>query len=845
MASVSQTRLSKFNHSLMQLKPYQVIGALILGSICLLLLSIGWWLNRGDWIYPDQVQAVDVLAQDLVGDTTIGQTFTAYQAGLEAIEVKVHLPNNQSDQPLTLHLREGVEATQDLRQVTISTAGLTDRAWARFSFDPLPASRLKDYYFFVEGSSATTSDGISLYYGPPEAYLDGALYLSGQPQEKQLAFRLVYNRPMMAWDLVRSIVISLPASIGVLLLLICPGGALLAWLWPKHDLDWFGLLAVSMGLSIACFPLIILFAHTMGELRLVPGVVWGIILLSIVAWGYKLYWRYRHKLVGDKHEKSLSILFDNYDYGAQGTLIFLTAVIIISRLWIVRNLEIPLWGDSYQHTVVAQLLSEHGGLFDSWEPYSFSSTFTYHFGFHAFVLFLHWLSQTPMPKTVILAGQILNSLAVLLLYPLVYQLSGKQTWAGITSLLIAGLASTMPTFYVNWGRYTQLTGQVILPVAALLVFKFFRQRTWRLGILAVLATGGLALSHYRVTILFGCLIIIWLGADWLASDQRWFALKQRVMATLWFGLGIIGTLLPWLLRLATGRIPTMGVNLARRPAEILSHSNQIVNILTETFSFVPDVLGWLAVVGLIIGLRRHFVAAIVILLWLITMIFLGSPNLLNLPGRDLVSQFTVQIALYIPIALAIGLLTIGLGQMLPWSRFASWGNIGLVIILTIVLLPTQVHILDQSKFAMVTRPDERATQWIQQNVSPQALFYVDGFQAFNNSVVVGSDGGWWLPLLAKRKTTMPPLAYVFEQEHMVGDKLRIKGLITFGQINDLSTDQAIDHLRAEGITHLYVAQRRGMVGNPDLPIFSVATLLTNPRYEPIYHQDRVWIFALR
>jgi len=35
--------------------------------------------------------------------------------------------------------------------------------------------------------------------------------------------------------------------------------------------------------------------------------------------------------------------------------------------------------------------------------------------------------------------------------------------------------------------------------------------------------------------------------------------------------------------------------------------------------------------------------------------------------------------------------------------------------------------------------------------------------AYGDSVIVGSDGGWWLPLLARRQTTLPPINYGSEQ----------------------------------------------------------------------------------
>jgi hypothetical protein len=47
------------------------------------------------------------------------------------------------------------------------------------------------------------------------------------------------------------------------LLFLIPGLALLLWLLPDLDEDWFGWMSLSAGLSLAVFPLILLWARTL------------------------------------------------------------------------------------------------------------------------------------------------------------------------------------------------------------------------------------------------------------------------------------------------------------------------------------------------------------------------------------------------------------------------------------------------------------------------------------------------------------------------------------------------------------------------------------------------------
>jgi hypothetical protein len=844
MASVSQTRLSKFNHSLMQLRPYQIIGALILGSICLLLLSVGWWLNRGDWIYPDQVQAVDVLAQDLVGNTPIGQTFTAYQAGLEAIEVKAYLPNNQSDQPLTLHLREGVEATQDLRQVTISTASLTDRAWARFSFDPLPASRLKDYYFFVEGASATTSDGISLYYGPPEAYLDGAAYLNGYPQEAQLAFRLVYDRPLMFWDLIQDIVASIPGAIVIMVLLICPGGVLLAWLWPEAEVDWFGWLTLSLGVSLALFPLLFLFVWLING-KLSPFLTWGGLILSAML----LIWRATQvrlwipatKFAGENDTERW------YTYLINGLLVFVVLLVVGTRLAIIRNVTIPFWGDSVQHAVIAQRMVEEGGLFDSWLPYANFKTLTIHFGFHSLVALLTWLLRGDVPQRTLLAGQIANMAAVLTLYPIALYLSGKR-WAGIAAILIAGLLMPMPMYYVNWGRYPQLAGQAILPVALWLFVSVLSARRfgWR-WLLVSIVSAGLFLTYYRMPIFLAPFILLWL-IKVLFARCDWTTLQQ--LARTLGGIALVGgvLLLPWLIHVREGQLATRAVKLAATASRIR------VEFIFQELIIWQDVLFYSGLIplGLAIGALLWSIFSqrwqiVLVSIWYLILVSSPFGRLLPIPLLGFVESFSIIITIYIPVALLVGWLA---GEIVHWLQNNKNYEISYLLLLPVPFLLLGLWGAKNSlsllvrEHQMVFKPDERAMNWISRNTPVGSRFFVDGFTVYNDNSVVGADAGWWIPLLANRENTMPPqYALLNEAEITPGYSRNIVNSILAMRDNPFVSENDLALLKDLGVTHIYSGQAQGKVNNP-FPLINPQKLAQSPNLELIYREDRVWIFAL-
>ena len=187
-------------------------------------------------------------------------------------------------------------------------------------------------------------------------------------------------------------------------------------------------------------------------------------------------------------------------------LIAVFGLTLASRLQAVAGLEIPLWWDSVHHTAIVQLMLDNGGIFSSWEPYYPLSTFTYHFGFHATAAGLAWLSGLAAPAAVLLLGQVLNACSVPVAYLLAERLTGRA-WAGVVAALVTGLVSLMPAYYVNWGRYTQLAGQIILPVAAVLTVEAVERGGWRRLLTAAVLAAGLALTHYRVAVFYGAFVV--------------------------------------------------------------------------------------------------------------------------------------------------------------------------------------------------------------------------------------------------------------------------------------------------------------------------------------------------
>lgn len=150
-------------------------------------------------------------------------------------------------------------------------------------------------------------------------------------------------------------------------------------------------------------------------------------------------------------------------------------------------------------------------------------------------------------------------------------------------------------------------------------------------------------------------------------------------------------------------------------------------------------------------------------------------------------------------------------------------------------------------YAMVTRPDRRAMEFIREETEPEALFLVEGFRAFYNTTAVGSDAGWWIPLLARRDNTMPPL-YALGSEVPLDASYSHQIVETVAALETISlnTGEGVELLCELGVSHVYIGQLQGLVGLTWLnQLYSPQELLGQPAYQLVYHQDRVYIFELQ
>jgi hypothetical protein len=779
----------------------------------------------------------------------IGQTFVAGFAGLEGFQVLLS-PGESGDGNIVMHLRNEAGSTSDLVTVSLPIEDVKAAGYYNFNYTPISGSNRQYYYvlFEIQGSGE-----VFFTAGPGDSYLQGALYQNNEAVDAQLNFRLSYDLGRAAFGLIQLAFYWVGILLAGVLLFVLPGWAILTIVFPAaSSLPWGARLGIASALAISIYPILFLWTNLVG-IRLGSLYAFGPIFLGLV-W---LIWN-NVQIFNKRREAAFRPWLQRIQV-SDVTLLFVIGFIILTRFWAVRSLDAPMFGDSYQHTVIAQLLVDNNGLFNSWHPYSELETFTYHFGFHTLSAVFHWLTKIDLAGSTIWTGQILNVLAVLGLYPLALKI-GKSRWAGVVAVFVAGLVSPMPMVYTNWGRYTQLTGQIIMLGAVYLAWQALEKGkpNWKLIGLVAFALGSLALTHYRILVY----AVLFFPAIFLVMGRKTnIKLFVQTIAGVGFMAGLL--FLPWFIRVFGGEILALFKAQLATPAQNASSwvgENPIGNL----FDYLPPLLWLLQPIIIGWGLWNRKIGAAVIALWWYLILLATNPNWLNLPGAGALTNFTYFIAAYIPTAILVGsafgwIVEIGENSAedphlvtVKKARFnKAVYKVGASSLVLLLFLPfgtwssrQRIGDMSISYHSMVARPDLRAASWIRENTTPESIFLVNTMFAYGDSLVVGTDGGWWLPLIAERKTILPPLVYGTEKGPR-GDYISWVNSLPH-VINDkgICSPDLQPILKERGVTHVYIGQQQGRVNSPNSS-FTPDELLNCGYYQKIYHQDRVWVFAVR
>lgn len=525
----------------------------------------------------------------------------------------------------------------------------------------------------------------------------------------------------------------------------------------------------------------------------------------------------------------------------------LAVVLLVScalRFWAVRDLAYPAWVDSPHHDLIVRLLTLTGVVPDSYDPLMPVAPFSYHFGFHAVAAAFVWLTGIASPTAILILGQLLNGLMPLSAYALT-RLTTRRVWPAVAAAAIVGLVSMFPGYYVAWGRYTQLTGLVVLgPLLGLLAATTERLSDADVStgskepltpngpaVIAIgLLSAGLVYAHYRVlafAVTFALAVIL---------------VHRRLAWRVWLpaaGLGLLASA-PWLWRVVAVWIaPRVG-----DPGSYLATSGYN-DFPWQYFAGWIERAWWgVAAVGAATGLVKRDRA-----MWLMVLWTALTAGLLNIPGAGswVVNNNSWAISVFLPGSVAAGY---GLEQAAHLARWLWRGargpvrwqrRIAVVWALALALLITAGLVLGGAAQARIVNPrtvlalpaDRAALAWVNANVPRDAVFVVNSWY-WQEGIWSASDGGIWLWTETGRRTTTPPADYYFDK---VWTKQINDWNARWSALTDLASPEARALLREAGATHLYLGAVPGRI--------TTDMVATAPDlYQPVYAQDGVHIYRL-
>ncbi len=597
-----------------------------------------------------------------------------------------------------------------------------------------------------------------------------------------------------------------------LLVLVLPGYALLAWR-PEPQKDLLQRLALALGLS---FSLTALLALTLFEFQWALSGR-GVLVLYAVAAGTALTGWLVNGYLPRLNSRTLALIAP-------------LGALIAWRFFQVRGLAFPPWVDAPHHALIVRKIMETGILPTDLNPY-LPVPFYYHFGFHVVTALFAGISGLPLEKAVLVMGQVLNAAISLSIYAL-----GRVVWSdprrAAVAALLSALVSQMPAYYATWGRYTLISGLVLLPLAmaALLENRESDRDLFKI-VFQMILVAGTVLAHYFAGFLFLLFVLVFFGEGigWaFAGKGRWDRVLLAPLAGLLGGLLLIT---PWLLTIRSSAEKYVGLTLA--PSGPSMDQIYFPGYVEYLFHLLGPWRNYFLLAGALLGcfwaLRDSRLRAITV--WgLILGLGILSWGFRLFPFRP--DHFAI--VLFLPACLTVchGAFEL-LARFSPTGKGKKAEKIGLLILGLFCLwglVETASIIRPDTIFA--GRDDLRAIRWIKEKTPPESRFLI-GVTPWEWNLYRGTDGGWWITPLTGRWTSLPPLIYGFGKKELIEEvNRRAAETLQIGP----GEPGWWRMIREEGITHIY--------SHSGAETLTPESLLTCPGLKMEYHDGQVYIFKI-
>jgi hypothetical protein len=764
----------------------------------------------------------DTIAQ-VTPDQTVGQTFVSRRPRFDSINLWLETDNTEG----TLFI-ELLQAPNDSTPLSTSQVNFTSVAPDKYTKVSFPTQTNQENQAFYLRLKTDVGE-VSVLGRSEDVYPDGSAYMNDLPIDGDFAFRATYdyNWQALLVDVLLAVKrLWLVFPLGLIFFL--PGILLLDLSGLRKEFDFCEQVPISLGLSITFIPIFTLWM-TFLDISWSPPLLWIASALMGLFFFLRI-WR--------RGNPSCAVNSDiSTNKGPSGTitavlLIGIFALTLLTRFAMVRDLAGPAWVDSVHHGLITRLIVNTGLLPTEYAPLLPPDIGYYHPGFHNLLALFSMMTGWDVPAAMLFVGQVLNALVIFSVYLLTTTLV-KNRVAGLVAALITGVITPMPAYYASWGRYTQLTGLIILPVALAWVQALLEhnqrdeKRSWYLQFIqGCMLLGGTFLIHYRVTAFLGCLLLAY-----LIGQMSWRRLPKTISSIIWLGLGGILIILPWF-------VPTI-MDLLLPKAQLWQGGQEVMS--TITWRYLTPALGLHAMIAAGIGLlwgiiqRKRFIVTLT--LWVLLLFGLANISIIGLPDPGFVNPTSIEITLFMPISVLGGYL---ISQVITlWNKSISnqWrhlGNAGMMLaglVLAFIGFKNILPTLNPVTF-ILRDADFPAISWIGENIPPDETIAINP-TGWGYGLYIGDDGGYWISPLTGRSTMPPPVLYGLGSHEFVHKTNEIiEGVMEYAD----DAVQLWGHLNTHDIKYIYLGARGG--------VMSPRVLDSSPMFETLYHQDGTWVFRI-
>jgi hypothetical protein len=596
--------------------------------------------------------------------------------------------------------------------------------------------------------------------------------------------------------------------------------------------DWPGLQRwiVAAGVSIAFYPLLFYWGRLLPWLTLGPYKMAGLLL----ACGLAVAWKQRR----DWHSL---ITLTGWEWLAVAAM----AMTVFTRFWMVRDLPYPAWSDSLHHTLLTHLTALQGRLPTTMEPYFPVLLDEYHLGLYSISATVEWLAQVPAHTALLWTAQALNGLCGIGVYLVLDRKMGRA--GALVGTVVVGLLSHQPAYYVNWGRFTQLSSQVILLIAWVVSWETITlwRRAWPAQRCAVLWRTAMAamlcaavfLLHFRVAAFYLSLLgLTWVWELWKARSEtgkRWFVLGSALLAA-------VALLL--VLPAAWAAVHAFIV----KQASLSSVTAATAQVVREGYFEFPwesvPILAareWLLVVAVLCAvlslLRRNGLVGLT-LLWTASLYVMANTYHLGIGFPNLTNLGAVLIMFYLPIVVVVGTAVEEMLQLLGRARRETVARALVALILFAGFAASHLRVLEiEPHRYFVTSEDVEAMQWIAAHTDEDALFAVNTYFWFPHHPH-GTDAGYWIPYFTSRDMTAAVMLLSLTPP---GYQASVVQLSEAEEV--LAAGSAsLEGLRSLGVDYIYIGAKGDFSG----PSLDAAELSADTDAKLVYQTPHVAILEL-